>query len=46
MPDKYCRRPERGYYCTWAEGHLGECDEWAEWWMVLWLLLRGKEVRW
>ena len=42
---KYCQRPGRGWYCTWAEGHRGECSKYPEWWMELWLVLRGKDAR-
>jgi hypothetical protein len=36
----FCKKPKRGFYCTWAKGHLGECDEWPEWWMELWIDLK------
>lgn len=38
---RYCRKPGRGWYCTWAEGHLAECDEWPDWWMELWYSLKN-----
>lgn len=43
---RYCDKPARGWYCVWAKGHLAECREYPEWWMELWLMLRGKDNWW
>jgi hypothetical protein len=52
MRRRYCERPPRGWYCVWAEGHLGECHEWMDWkiiftrdwWMIFTAQLRPREI--
>lgn len=42
----WCRKPGRGWYCTYAAEHLGRCDAWPNWWLALWWELQDALTWW